>query len=39
MIKADPGQRLEFNDDYRKGCGAGVPECPCGAIRMEPETI
>jgi NADPH-dependent glutamate synthase beta subunit-like oxidoreductase len=25
--------------DYCKGCGMCVAECPCGAIRMEPEEI
>jgi len=29
----------EIDLDYCKGCGICVSECPCGAIRMEPETI
>ncbi|MBQ8828680.1 MAG: NAD(P)-binding protein [Burkholderiaceae bacterium] len=28
-----------FNYDYCKGCGICSSECPCGAIRMEPEDI
>jgi len=39
VIKLGPGNRFEFNYDYCKGCGLCVAECPCGAIRMEPETI
>ncbi|MCG6876592.1 MAG: NAD(P)-binding protein [Betaproteobacteria bacterium] len=39
VIKLGPGQRFEFNYEYCKGCGICVSECPCGAIRMEPETI
>jgi NADPH-dependent glutamate synthase beta subunit-like oxidoreductase len=38
VIKLGPGRRFEFNYDYCKGCGLCVAECPCGAIRMEPET-
>lgn len=37
VIKLGPGQGFEFNLDYCKGCGLCVAECPCGAIRMEPE--
>ena len=37
VIKLGPGRRFEFNYDYCKGCGLCVAECPCGAIRMEPE--
>ena len=37
VIKLGPGKRFEFNYDYCKGCGLCVAECPCGAIRMEPE--
>ena len=37
VIKLGPGHRFEFNYDYCKGCGLCVAECPCGAIRMEPE--
>ena len=39
VIKLGPGQRYEFDYDYCKGCGICVAECPCGAIRMEPEQI
>jgi len=39
VIKLGPGKRFEFNYDYCKGCGICVSECPCGAIRMIPETI
>ncbi len=39
VIKLGPGKRYEFNHDYCKGCGICVSECPCGAIRMVPETI
>jgi 2-oxoacid:acceptor oxidoreductase delta subunit (pyruvate/2-ketoisovalerate family) len=39
VIKLGPGRRFEFNYDYCKGCGICVSECPCGAIRMVPETI
>ena len=39
VIKLGPGKRFEFNYDYCKGCGICVAECPCGAIRMVPETI
>jgi NADPH-dependent glutamate synthase beta subunit-like oxidoreductase len=39
VIKLGPGKRFEFNYDYCKGCGMCVAECPCGAIRMEAETI
>ncbi len=38
VIKLGPGKRFEFNYDYCKGCGLCAAECPCGAIRMEPET-
>ncbi len=37
VIKLGPGKRFLFNYDYCKGCGLCVSECPCGAIRMEPE--
>ncbi len=37
VIKLGPGKRFEFNYDYCKGCGLCAHECPCGAIRMEPE--
>lgn len=39
VIKLGPGQRFRFNYDFCKGCGLCAAECPCGAIRMEPETI
>jgi 2-oxoacid:acceptor oxidoreductase delta subunit (pyruvate/2-ketoisovalerate family) len=38
VIKLGPGKRFEFNYDYCKGCGICVSECPCGAIKMIPET-
>ncbi len=39
VIKLGLGQRFKFNYDYCKGCGICVSECPCGAIKMEPEQI
>jgi len=39
VIKLGPGKRFRFNYDYCKGCGLCVAECPCGAIRMEPEAV
>jgi 2-oxoacid:acceptor oxidoreductase delta subunit (pyruvate/2-ketoisovalerate family) len=39
VIKLGPGKRFQFNYDYCKGCGLCAAECPCGAIRMEPEQI
>jgi 2-oxoacid:acceptor oxidoreductase delta subunit (pyruvate/2-ketoisovalerate family) len=39
VIKLGPGNRFTFNYDYCKGCGICVSECPCGAIKMEPETL
>jgi len=39
IIKLGPGGRFEFKYDYCKGCGMCAAECPCGAIRMEPEEI
>src|SRR6202162_6169373 len=38
VIKLGPGKRFQFNLDYCKGCGICVSECPCGAIKMVPET-
>ena len=38
VIKLGPGKRFAFNFDYCKGCGICVSECPCGAIKMVPET-
>ena len=37
VIKLGPGLGFRFDYDYCKGCGICVAECPCGAIRMEPE--
>ncbi|MCL4747267.1 MAG: FAD-dependent oxidoreductase, partial [Burkholderiaceae bacterium] len=37
VIKVGAGMRFRINYDYCKGCGICVAECPCGAIRMEPE--
>ena len=39
VIKIDPGAAYgyAFDLDYCKGCGICVEECPCGAIKMEPE--
>lgn len=39
ITKLGPGARFEFKYDYCKGCGMCAAECPCGAIRMEPEEI
>jgi NADPH-dependent glutamate synthase beta subunit-like oxidoreductase len=39
VIKLGPGRRFQFNYDYCKGCGLCAAECPCGAIKMEPEAI
>jgi NADPH-dependent glutamate synthase beta subunit-like oxidoreductase len=39
VIKLGPGNRFRFNFDYCKGCGICAAECPCGAIKMVPETI
>ena len=39
VIKHGPGRGFDFNYDYCKGCGMCAAECPCGAIRMEPEAI
>jgi 2-oxoacid:acceptor oxidoreductase delta subunit (pyruvate/2-ketoisovalerate family) len=39
VIKLGPGKRFEFNYDYCKGCGVCVEECPCGAIKLEPESV
>ncbi|MES9924855.1 MAG: NAD(P)-binding protein [Candidatus Thiodiazotropha endolucinida] len=39
ITKLGPGNRFEFKYDYCKGCGMCAAECPCGAIKMEPENI
>ena len=39
VIKLGPGDRFKFNYDYCKGCGMCAAECPCGAIKMAPETV
>ncbi|MES9823871.1 MAG: NAD(P)-binding protein [Candidatus Thiodiazotropha endolucinida] len=39
ITKLGPGKRFEFKYDYCKGCGMCAAECPCGAIKMEPENI
>ncbi len=39
VIKLGPGKRFEFNYDFCKGCGLCAAECPCGAIKMVPETV
>ena len=39
VIKLGPGKRFQFNYDYCKGCGMCAAECPCGAIKMEPEAV
>ena len=39
VVKHGPGRGFDFNYDYCKGCGVCVAECPCGAIRMEPESV
>jgi len=41
VLKLAPGEpyAYAFDLDYCKGCGICAEECPCGAIRMVPETI
>ena len=41
VIKLGPGAPYDYaiDLDYCKGCGICAEECPCGAIRMIPETI
>jgi len=39
VIKLGPGNRYEIDYDFCKGCGICAEECPCGAIRMEPEPV
>jgi 2-oxoacid:acceptor oxidoreductase delta subunit (pyruvate/2-ketoisovalerate family) len=38
VLKVDEAHGYAFNYDYCKGCGLCAAECPCGAIKMEPET-
>ena len=38
-VAGGPAERYAIDYDYCKGCGLCVAECPCGAIRMEPEEI
>ncbi len=38
VLKLGTGKGFRFDYDYCKGCGLCAAECPCGAIRMEPET-
>ena len=38
VTKLGPGKGFEFKLDYCKGCGICANECPCGAIRMDPES-
>ena len=37
ITKLGPGLRFAIDYDYCKGCGLCAEECPCGAIRMDPE--
>ena len=39
VIKLEPGGSYQYEVDYDfcKGCGICAEECPCGAIKMEPE--
>jgi 2-oxoacid:acceptor oxidoreductase delta subunit (pyruvate/2-ketoisovalerate family) len=37
VIKLAAGERYAIDYDFCKGCGICAQECPCGAIRMEPE--
>jgi Pyruvate/2-oxoacid:ferredoxin oxidoreductase delta subunit len=39
VIRHGPGRGFDFNHDHCKGCGVCAAECPCGAIRMEPQTL
>ena len=39
VIKLGPGKGFEINEDYCKGCGICVNECPCGAIEMVKEEV
>ncbi|HVP01902.1 MAG TPA: NAD(P)-binding protein [Solirubrobacteraceae bacterium] len=37
VLKVDEADGYAFDLDFCKGCGICAQECPCGAIRMEPE--
>ncbi len=37
VLKIDGAHGDAVDYDYCKGCGMCVEECPCGAIKMEPE--
>jgi len=37
LARAAGDPSYEFDYDYCKGCGICAEECPCGAIRMDPE--
>jgi NADPH-dependent glutamate synthase beta subunit-like oxidoreductase len=41
VVKLGPGAPYAYEIDYDfcKGCGICVAECPCGALKMVPETI
>jgi len=39
VIALGPGEQFVFNFDYCKGFGIRVSECPCGAIKMVPDTF
>jgi NADPH-dependent glutamate synthase beta subunit-like oxidoreductase len=41
VVKLDPtgSYAYEIDLDFCKGCGICAEECPCGAIKMEPELI
>ncbi|MCB1954502.1 MAG: 4Fe-4S binding protein [Rhodocyclaceae bacterium] len=39
VIKLGPGIRFKLIYDYCEGCGICVSECPCGAIKLEAESI
>jgi NADPH-dependent glutamate synthase beta subunit-like oxidoreductase len=38
-VAGERGERYAIDLDFCKGCGMCVAECPCGAIKMEPEEI
>jgi Pyruvate/2-oxoacid:ferredoxin oxidoreductase delta subunit len=41
VIKLDPAgaYACAIDLDYCKGCGLCVQECPCGAIKIDPEEV